>query len=570
MNDEAAESRGPSRPSQDVPASAADAPTPPATSTPAPDETPAPAEPEAAAETTARAGTAAAGGAPASDEPATADLRAEAVPDDPKPGAGPKTEPGPNDPPPWFPPAGGPDAGPYFSRDAFSREKLVRPRQGRYVAGVCGALARATNTDPVLWRVLLAVLGVLSGVGVLLYLIGWLVMPAEGDTASPIESLLGKGRSGMAPASVVLLGGAAVLTFAFIVQDGVRASLLACAVIIGAILLIKRSGAGPAGTFPHAAQPTTAPPTATPPGPFEPTAFDKTAEFGAVPPTPGPASATAPPAQPVGTPSAPPPPPPYAPPAGGYRPPYAPPYTPPAGGYRPPFAPHGPYARPTPVTYPPAPPNPPFAPRPAKPPKPPRERSKLGRLTFFAALMVIGVIAAIDTAGASVAVSVYFAGALITVALGLVVGAWLGRARGLIALGVLLSIGLLISTGAERWGGEVGNSVYRPASLAAVADRYDFTAGSATLDLREVNFTGQEQTVVVAMKFGQIRVLLPENVDTTALMQVKNGRTVIFGKEFQDAEVNGQSLTDLGRDGAGGGTLKLDLQMDTGNVEVIR
>ncbi len=36
-----------------------------------------------------------------------------------------------------------------------------------------------------LWRVLIAVLGRLSGVGVLLYLIGWLIIPAEGDTGSP-------------------------------------------------------------------------------------------------------------------------------------------------------------------------------------------------------------------------------------------------------------------------------------------------------------------------------------------------------------------------------------------------
>src|SRR3954471_12004397 len=96
--------------------------------------------------------------------------------------------------------------------------------------------------DPVLWRVLIAVLGVLSGVGILLYLIGWLAIPAEGDTASPIESLLGKGRSGMAPLSVVVLGAAAVLSFAFIVHDGMRASVLAAAVILGAVLLIKRSG----------------------------------------------------------------------------------------------------------------------------------------------------------------------------------------------------------------------------------------------------------------------------------------------------------------------------------------
>jgi hypothetical protein len=390
---------------------------------------------------------------------------------------------------------------------------------------------------------------VLSGVGVLLYLIGWLVIPAEGETASPIESLLGKGRSGMAPVSVIVLGAAAVLSFAFIVQDGMRASLLACAIIVGAILLIKRGGtqhqqSDAGGPFPASA----------PPGPFEPGAFDGTVPFDAVPPATEPATAAAPPTQPMTTPAETPPPPP-------------PPYAPPPSGYRPPFAPHGPYARPTQVTYPPA---PPVAVKQPKPPKPPRERSKLGRLTFFALIMVLGVMAAIDTAGASIAISAYFAAALVTIALGLIVGAWLGRARGLIALGLVVSIGLLVSTGFERWGSEVGNSVYRPATLAAVADRYDFTAGNATLDLRQVNFEGKEQSVTVTMKFGQIRVLVPANVDTTTSLQIANGRAVVFDKEFNDRQADGQSLTDLGPDGAGGGTLKLDLQMDTGNVEVHR
>ena len=36
---------------------------------------------------------------------------------------------------------------------AWARQQLARPRHGRYVAGVCGALGRATNTDPVLWRI---------------------------------------------------------------------------------------------------------------------------------------------------------------------------------------------------------------------------------------------------------------------------------------------------------------------------------------------------------------------------------------------------------------------------------
>ncbi|WP_433300769.1 PspC domain-containing protein [Actinoplanes sp. CA-030573] len=443
---------------------------------------------------------------------------------------------------------------PPFPGPSFSREHLVRPKQGRYVAGVCAALARATNTDPVLWRVLIAVLGILSGVGVLLYLIGWLIIPAEGEPASPIESLLGKGRSGMAPITVVLLGAAAVVSFGFIVHDGMRASLLAAAVIVGAVLLIKRGtpgpgpGPAPGATFPPPADPAAAPP----PPPFTAQGFPPPFTAQGFPP-PAPAAPAPPSAEEPVTEPIPVPPPSFPPPS----------FPPPVSGYRPPFAPHGPWGAQPPQYQAPQ-------PRPPKQPKPPRERSKLGRLTFFAVVVVIGLMAAFDMAGASIAVSAYFAAALVTIALGLIVGAWFGRARGLIALALLASLGLGISTGVERWGGQVGNSVYRPQTVAEIADRYDFTAGNATLDLRGINFTGQQQAVTLTMKVGQMRVLLPETVDTTATLSLDNGRGMILGKVYDNGSVSNQSVTDLGTDGPGGGSLKLDLQMDTGNVEVIR
>ncbi|WP_328465124.1 PspC domain-containing protein [Actinoplanes sp. NBC_00393] len=458
-------------------------------------------------------------GEPASSEQPTADQATTAPP-----------PPGANFPPnanvpPWLANAGA----------AFARQQLVRPRNGRYVAGVCGALARATNTDPVLWRVLLAVLGILGGTGVLLYLIGWLIIPSEGDTASPIESLLGKGQSGMAPLSVVLLGGAALLTFAFIVNSGARASMLAAAVIIGAFLLIKRGGVpGREGAaFPSAPPPTTP----APPPPATPVAEEPTMAFTPPPPA-------APAAEPVTAPPAP------------------PRYEPPTGGFRPPFAPHGPYA-----SAPPAAPPPPAPPK-VKPPKPPKERSVLGRLTFFAVLLAMGVLAVLDMAGVNVAVSAYFAVALATIASGLIIGTWFGRARGLIALALVATFGLAVSTGVERFGEDFTPSVYRPTSLAEVADRYDFTFGNVTLDLRQVDFTGQQQTTAVTMKLGQLRVLLPPEVDTTADVRIDGGRTLLFGDEFNDP--GSQSVTNLGADGTGGGTLLLDMHMEAGNLEVAR
>jgi hypothetical protein len=72
----------------------------------------------------------------------------------------------------------------------------------------------------------------------------------------------------------------------------------------------------------------------------------------------------------------------------------------------------------------------------------------------------------------------------------LILGAWFGRARGLIALALVATIGLGISSGLERFPGQIGNNIYRPTSIDSVADRYDFNVGNATVDLRRVDFTG--------------------------------------------------------------------------------
>ena len=55
-----------------------------------------------------------------------------------------------------------------------------RSRSDRMVAGVCGGMARALNVDPVLVRVVMAVL-VIIGPGILFYIAGWILMPDEGS-----------------------------------------------------------------------------------------------------------------------------------------------------------------------------------------------------------------------------------------------------------------------------------------------------------------------------------------------------------------------------------------------------
>jgi hypothetical protein len=216
------------------------------------------------------------------------------------------------------------------------------------------------------------------------------------------------------------------------------------------------------------------------------------------------------------------------------------------------------------------PPAPPVVPQAPKPPKPPKERSKLGRITFFAVLLVLGALALIDVAGASIPISAYFAAALVTIGLGLILGAWVGRARGLIFLAILATLGLAVSSGAEKWGGQVGTNDFRPKTADAIADRYDVSVGQTVLDLRAVDFTGVTQNTTIVTRLGRVQVLLPDHVDTTATVQIDGGRARVLGKEWDGNDVGTQTVTDLGADGAGGGTLNLTIQMSAGDVEVSR
>ncbi|MFD3164821.1 PspC domain-containing protein [Herpetosiphon sp. NSE202] len=54
---------------------------------------------------------------------------------------------------------------------------LVRPTQGRVMAGVCAGLANYFGIDPTVVRVALVIFTLFGGSGILAYLIGWAVMP---------------------------------------------------------------------------------------------------------------------------------------------------------------------------------------------------------------------------------------------------------------------------------------------------------------------------------------------------------------------------------------------------------
>ncbi len=91
---------------------------------------------------------------------------------DTPPGPAPASEPGPEtwqSPDDTVPPPAPPPMNP----------ALRRSKNDNVIAGVCGGLGIATGVDPVWFRLGFVVLGLSSGIGVLAYIVAWILIPEE-------------------------------------------------------------------------------------------------------------------------------------------------------------------------------------------------------------------------------------------------------------------------------------------------------------------------------------------------------------------------------------------------------
>ncbi len=66
----------------------------------------------------------------------------------------------------------------------MSEKRLVRSRSDKMLFGVCGGLADYLNIDPVIIRLLAALLTLWNGVGLLIYVVLALIMPEAPEIAA--------------------------------------------------------------------------------------------------------------------------------------------------------------------------------------------------------------------------------------------------------------------------------------------------------------------------------------------------------------------------------------------------
>jgi phage shock protein PspC (stress-responsive transcriptional regulator) len=66
-------------------------------------------------------------------------------------------------------------------------QRIYRDPDNRIIGGVCGGLGAYLNIDPVIIRVILCILFFMFGVGLLVYIILWIVVPEAHTTAQKLE-----------------------------------------------------------------------------------------------------------------------------------------------------------------------------------------------------------------------------------------------------------------------------------------------------------------------------------------------------------------------------------------------
>jgi phage shock protein PspC (stress-responsive transcriptional regulator)/predicted membrane protein len=207
----------------------------------------------------------------------------------------------------------------------------------------------------------------------------------------------------------------------------------------------------------------------------------------------------------------------------------------------------------------------------AAPPAPPRPRrthppSILGRLAIAFALIGTGVMAFFDYAVSTFDPSPrhYLGLVLGIVGVALVVGSVLGRARGLIVLGVVLTPLLVLSPLAEfDVTGGVGQRRVHPSSVADIPATYDLAIGELVVDLRDVDFAGQVVELATSVGIGSLRVLVPsEEVAVRVNARVGIGEAQALGA----VRAGFAREVETSRDGDG--LLVIDAQVLIGEVRV--
>jgi phage shock protein PspC (stress-responsive transcriptional regulator) len=402
------------------------------------------------------------------------------------------------------------------------RTPLRRSTSDRVIGGVSGGLGRRYGIDPVILRVVFVVGILLAGLGPLIYLALWLLLPDDTDqtnealTRSPVGLIFGL--------LVALV--AAMTALSWLSGLGGLSGLVIGGFLVGlTVWLYSRRGYVPGPATVAMAGPQPPPPAGfayggTGGGQVGSPAGDGTDV------TDSPGSATYP----------------------AYQ-----------------------QAYPQYQTYP--------TYQDAAPAREPRPRSYLGLITVCAVLIVAGVLGTVQALGWIDLSAVAFMAVLLGVlAVGLLVGTFVGRARWLIAPAIVLSIVMAVTAAVSSVipaaiTGGMGERVWTPTTAGQA---YQLGLGSATLDLTDwagnplLDQPGNGDTINADLTVGDLQVQVPDTWNVLVDAHVRAGQIMVNGVVVDESGDNATFTQLLPATGDATGTIRLDLDSQVGTIDIDR
>ena len=149
---------------------------------------------------------------------------------------------------------------------------------------------------------------------------------------------------------------------------------------------------------------------------------------------------------------------------------------------------------------------------------------------------------------------------------GLLAGTWYGRGRGLIFLGVLLTIATAVATVADvPISGGIGERDWAPRTAGQLEREYHLGVGEIHLDLRRLELDGATRHVDVTVGLGHLWVDLPRGIAVRVKAHTGMGELAALGRDDEGVDVSSSRRVD-----GDNGALVLDLRVGMGRLEVNR
>ncbi|MEU4165758.1 PspC domain-containing protein [Streptomyces sp. NPDC026665] len=413
--------------------------------------------------------------------------------------------------------------------------RFRRDRRQKMLGGVCAGLGRQCDMDPVIFRIVLAVLAATGGIGLIFYGFAWLFVPYDDEEENEVRKLL-TGRVDGPALTAVLFALVGCGVFLSMLKNG---GVLTFAVVLSLLL----AGAGYWSHNRGAADP-------------DPLAAQAVAD--------APPEAKAPPV-PDSYPS-------------WWRDPIVKDGSHVGGtGYM-----WGPVetrdrdvadaldsaargtSRPAPRTG---------------PERGPRGPRPIGGRVFLLALLAGGLTTSLNWHDHSLGTSLQagLAAALIVFGLGIAVSSFRGRTGAGTVFLALITAALLAASAAlpKDIGTHWVRTDWTPATAAGVRPAYDLGTGVGTLDLSRVDLAkGQTVKTNAEVGAGRLKVIVPKDATVRLTIEVGVGDIQLPGDDKKDVDVepgkHKQVTLPPATGGKDGGTFDLDLQVGVGQAEVAR